>query len=383
MDTPLVGKLPHGTMPLRPLRVPTIPEWVRRVLAVPLIRKLAGANALLVVAASVALVLAYDDGVSGATLAAVTGLAFLAGLTVNLVLVRLALLPLRDLENTVSQVSNGNLGARVPKSLLADREMQRIGETINELLDRLIAERTRVRQLATQLIQASDRERSRIALELHDSTAQMLAALTMQASAALRSAPPELKTQLELIRDHAVEALEAVRTLSHTMHPRVLDDLGIAAALEWMARRTREGQGLNVVVELIGDANLIPRSIGSVLYNVAQEALTNAARHAEGRSVKIVLAMTGNTARLQVVDDGRGFDLADARHRRPGMGLFSMAERVALVDGSLQIDTAPGRGTRVSATIPLSYRGETPDTASAISVASASASPTDRSAVPS
>jgi signal transduction histidine kinase len=364
------------------LRIPTIPDWVRRVLGVPLIRKLAGANALLVIAASVALIVAYDDGVSRATLAAVTGLAFLAGLIVNLVLVRLALLPLRDLENTVSQVSNGNLAARVPKSLLADREMHRIGETINELLDRLIAERTRVRQLATQLIQASDRERSRIALELHDSTAQMLAALTMQTSAALRSATtPELTAQLELIRDHAVEALEAVRTLSHTMHPRVLDDLGVAAALEWMARRTREGQGLSVEVELIGDASLIPRSIGSVLYNVAQEALTNAARHAQCRSVKIVLAMTGTTTRLQVVDDGRGFDLADARRRRPGMGLFSMAERVALVDGSLQIDTAPGRGTRISATIPLTYRGETPDTASAISAASPSASPTDRSVV--
>jgi signal transduction histidine kinase len=384
MNTRVVGELPHNPLSLRALRIPTIPEWARRVLAVPLIRKLAGANALLVVAASLALIVTYDDGVSGMTLAAVTGLAFLAGLIVNLVLVRLALLPLRDLESTVSQVSNGNLAARVPESLLADTEMQRIGQTINELLDRLIAERTRVRQLATQLIQASERERSRIALELHDSTAQMLAALTMQASAALRSATtPELQTQLELIRDHAVEALEAVRTLSHTMHPRVLDDLGIAAALEWMARRMREGQSADVEVEVIGDAKVIPRAIGSVLYHVAQEALTNAARHAECRSVRIVLAVAGNSTRLQVVDDGRGFDLPEAKRRRPGMGLFAMAERVALVDGALQIDTAPGRGTRITATIPLHYRGEMPDTESAFSVASHSASPTDRGALPS
>ena len=155
-----------------------------------------------------------------------------------------------------------------------------------------------------------------------------------------------------------MDALEEVRTLSQTIHPRVLDDLGVGAALEWLARRTREEQGIDTTVDLGGETAAIPRPLGSVLYSVAQEAVSNAVRHAAARSIAITLAADGGTARLDVVDDGRGFDPAEARVRRPGMGLFAMSERVVLVDGSVAVDSAPGRGTRVTATIPITASHE-------------------------
>jgi signal transduction histidine kinase len=280
--------------------------------------------------------------------------ALVTSLLVSLALVRLALLPLDDLEETASRVWRGDLTARVRNSPLADRDMTRVGGTINLLLDRLIADRTRVRHLAAQVIEAGDRERARIAYELHDSTAQTLSALSFQAASALGSTDDDqLRGQLVLIRDLAVDALEEVRTLSQTVHPRVLDDLGVGAALQWLARRTREEQGVPATVELVGENTRVPPSVGSVLYNVAQEAVSNAVRHAAPRSVEITLTACGALARLDVIDDGRGFDPGEARLRRPRMGLFAMAERVALVDGTLEVDAVPGRGTRVTATIPM------------------------------
>ena len=133
---------------------------------------------------------------------------------------------------TARRVSAGDLEARVPPSVLADRDMARVGTTLNTLLDRLTDDRARVRRLAAQVISAQDEERARVARELHDSTAQMLAAVMLQLGAAAQeSSRPRSTTRLATMRELVAEALEEVRTLSHTMHPRVLDDLGLAAAL--------------------------------------------------------------------------------------------------------------------------------------------------------
>jgi signal transduction histidine kinase len=210
-----------------------------------------------------------------------------------------------------------------------------------------------VRRLAAQVISAQDEERARVARELHDSTAQMLAAVMLQLGVAAReSTSPALDERIATLREMAAEALEEVRTLSHTIHPRVLDDLGLAAALEWLARQTREQDSLDVEV-FADDGAAIPKLPASVLYRVAQEALRNAVRHAQPRRVELWLRRADGTATLEVVDDGSGFDVRRAEERRPGMGLFSMRERVGLVNGTLALVSAPGRGTRVVATVPL------------------------------
>lgn len=332
-----------------------IRAWFSALLRVPLAAKLAGSSALLVLIVCTTLLILHDEGVTRLELIWLIAAVSSASLLASLVLVHLALRPLRDLETTAARVAAGDMQARVPPSPLADRNMARIGDTINALLGRLATERLHIGQLAAQVIEASDRERSRLAHQLHDSTAQTLAALSLQAAGALRDATGDAeRRRLELIQLLAVEALEEVRLLSQTVHPRVLDDLGIAAALDWLARRIREQYGTDATVELPApfDGRRISRPAASILYHVAQEAMMNAVRHAHPDRIRIILELGDGTARLQVADDGTGFVASEARQRRRGMGLFTMTERVALAEGTLDIDSAPGRGTRITATIP-------------------------------
>lgn len=334
-----------------------MPAWLRAVLGVPLLIKIVGANALIVIIAAVISLGMHDINRAGMTLATLLIIALVVSLLVNLILVQVALRPIRELEDTARRVWGGDLGARVAPSLVADRHMTRVGRTINLLLDALTSDRARMRRLASLVITAQDEERSRIARELHDSTAQSLTAIVLQLSAAARDAStPELAERLSEVKELAGSALEEVRTLSHRVHPRVLDDLGLVAAVRWLARQARDSAGVDVTVDAVGETESIPAPAASVLYRVAQEALTNAVRHAGPTAVAIVVQADADTAMLEVADDGRGFDLAEAEARRPGMGLFSMRERVSLVDGQLDVISSPGSGTRVVARVPLAAR---------------------------
>ena len=345
----------NASAPRGPRRA--LPSLAERALRVPLLGKLAGANLIIVVAALLA-VMAERRSILPGTAVPILGIALGLSLVVNLALVYVALRPLADLESAAARVSGGDLEARVTPSVLADRDMARVGTTLNTLLDRLTEDRERVRRLAAQVISAQDEERARVARELHDSTAQMLAALMLQLGvAAKESTSPALDERIAMLRDMAAEALEEVRNLSHTIHPRVLDDLGLAAALEWLARQTREQDALDVEV-FADDGQAIPKLPASVLYRIAQESLRNAVRHAKARRVELWLRRGPGTATLEVVDDGTGFEVKRAEERRPGMGLFSMRERVGLVNGTLALVSAPGRGTRVVATVPLTEMSE-------------------------
>jgi signal transduction histidine kinase len=319
-------------------------------LRVPLVVKLVGANL-----AVVALLLAIRSGLSHAGSWAVDGAIVIAlGLYVGLVVV--ALRPIRDLEAVAERVWQGDFGARVERSTVADHEVVRIGAMFNILLDGLVSDRARMRALAAEVIEVGDRERAVLARELHDSTAQHLAALLLQLSAAARDCTdPALANRLSEMRDAAEEITEEVRMLSHTVHPRVLDDLGLVAALHKLARESSKGTGIDIDVNAGALTTRLSPSVESVLYRVAQEAVRNATRHAAPRHVWLTLHADDASARLEVHDDGRGFDLAavDAKGTAGGMGLLSMRERVALVDGTLEIKTAPKNGTTVVATIPL------------------------------
>jgi signal transduction histidine kinase len=341
--------------PKQPSRVP---RWIAGLLGVPLAGKLAGANALIVVAALGAAILTQGLGPQDASVMVILGGALAGSLVVNLALVLVALRPLQGLERTAERVWRGDLDARVPPSLLADRNMARLGDALNVVLDRLTADRARLRRLASQIINAGDHERAYIARELHDSTAQELVALMFQLSAAARdSESPEAAARLEEIRGTVANVLEEVRMLAHTVHPRVLDDLGLTAALQRLAREASERgiAGVDVVSDV--DTSSVPPAIASVLYRVAQEAVANALRHAEPEHVTVRLDERDGMLALEVVDDGRGFDVVDAERRRPGMGLFTMRERLSLVDGRCRLVSHPGSGTRVLAIVPLDAAG--------------------------
>jgi signal transduction histidine kinase len=328
--------------------------WVRRLLGVPLMVKLAGANLLVLLLAGVVVAAGQPNTAD----VWIVGGALALGLLLNALLVRYALRPVWELERVASRVWAGDFAARVPASAVADREMKRVGRTFNLLLDAIATDRERMRALALQAVRAQDDERSRIARELHDSTAQNIAALTYQLTAAARTASdagqPALEATLRELREQTGELLEEVRLLSHAIHPRVLDDLGLVAALEWLARQTRAHTALDVHVDadLPGDAAEMSDASAAALYRVAQESLRNVERHARARTARLTLREDAGDVVLQVTDDGRGFDLAEAEARRPGMGLFSMRERLGLVGGTFEVQTTIGRGTRIRARAP-------------------------------
>jgi signal transduction histidine kinase len=174
--------------------------WVARLLRLPLAGKLAGANALIVVVALATAITLTGSEPRDREMLAVLGFALAASFLVNVALVTVALRPLRSLEATATRVRQGDLDARVAESLLADRDVQRVGEALNLLLDELVADRARVRRLASEVIRAGDAERARLAHELHDSTAQTISAVVMQLAAAGRdSQDPELASRLGAI----------------------------------------------------------------------------------------------------------------------------------------------------------------------------------------
>lgn len=338
-------------------RAANAPAWLLALLRVSLVGKLAGANALIVIAVVAAIVIdGTAVGLNG-RLAWLFSIALSVSLVVNVVLVVIALRPLRDLQQTAQRVWSGDLRARVPASLLADAELARLSSTLNVLLDGLTSDREQMRRLASEVIRAGDRERAYIARELHDGTAQTLAALLFQLSVLEReNAHPEIQARLETVRQIAADVLEEVRTLAHTVHPRVLDDLGLLAALRHLARQVEDRSGATITVDAAQATEAVPAPIAAVLYRVAQEAVSNALRHGAPSDVTIQLSTVGGGAQLRITDDGRGFDVDEAERRRPGMGLFTMRERVALVDGAFDVDSAPGRGTRISADIPFDSR---------------------------
>jgi len=214
----------------------------------------------------------------------------------------------------------------------------------------------RMRTLASLTIRAQDEERARLARELHESTAQSLAALGYELAAAARDAEsPAQRERLLALRGRTGALLEEVRGMAQAMHPTVLDDVGVEAALEWLARKTRERTRLDVeVYALVASTDRFPAEIESTLYRVAQESLRNAEQHAGARTVRITLMQGPRVIDLDVVDDGAGFDVEEAETRRPGMGLFAMRERVALVHGQFEVVSTAGQGTRVHASIPVS-----------------------------
>jgi signal transduction histidine kinase len=346
-----------GSLPRMARRRPGVMgRLVTRVLRAPLAIKLLGAN-LLIAAAAIATSISIEtrDGAHPELVWVLAGAMALA-LVGNVYLVTIALRPVRSLIEAAERVRGGALETRVPPSRIADRELVRLGHTLNSLLDELGAERARLRELAAVVISAADTERERIARELHDSTAQRVAALVLHLGAVLNDGSNNhLRTRLTPAKELADEVLEELRTLAHVMHPRVLNDLGLPHALNALARETSTA-GCLVEADVDRLPTRLPIEVESVFYRVAQEAVSNALRHGRPTLVRLELRQEPDAVRLVVTDDGQGFDTTAPARGREGLGTFTMRERVALVDGSLEIISRPGAGTRVQARVPVRRR---------------------------
>ncbi|MET0808802.1 MAG: ATP-binding protein [Pseudoxanthomonas sp.] len=208
--------------------------------------------------------------------------------------------------------------------------------------------------LAGRLIDAQEAERSRIARELHDDISQKLASFCIAASALKRMDETQMREGLGRLQDQLVGLSTDVRRLSHDLHPDVLRHAGIVRALRALfLEQHSNGGGRQLQLDMEEDVLPISCETRLCLYRVAQEALHNADKHAHYRNMKLTLRRTEDSVHLTVSDDGRGFD-PESRDANSHLGLISMEERVRLVGGSFAIVSSPGRGTTVSAQVPLS-----------------------------
>jgi PAS domain S-box-containing protein len=207
-----------------------------------------------------------------------------------------------------------------------------------------------IQQLAGQLITAHEDERRHLARELHDDITQRLARLAIDAGRLEQGASGNNSTAATM-RNDLVRLSEDVHALSYRLHPSVLDDLGLVDALKTECDRVARQSALLVKVDATAVLQSLPAEAALCLFRVAQEALGNVARHANASAVTVLLSPRDNGLQLAVTDDGNGFDPAREREHA-SLGLASMRERVRIVRGELEIESAPGRGTTVVAWVP-------------------------------
>ena len=211
--------------------------------------------------------------------------------------------------------------------------------------------RADLRELSARLVRAQEEERRSLARELHDEIGQSLSAVMMEAgNAEFAGSAEEVREKVRAISSIAGRTLNAVRDLALLLRPSMLDDFGLLPALEWQARETGKRTGLDVRLTADGNFDRLPDEHKTCIYRLVQEALNNAARHASARSIGVLVTSSADHVAFSVRDDGAGFDTDAVR----GLGMLGMEERVRRLGGTLRIESHPGRGTAVSAELPVS-----------------------------
>jgi two-component system, NarL family, sensor histidine kinase UhpB len=320
-----------------------------RILPASLFWRAVGANALLFIVAGLALALSpatKSDPITlneAATL--VAGIAVV--LLINLALMRRLLSPLTKLANTMRRVDPLRPGQRIELAA-RDRELADLVASFNDMLDRLEHER---RASAHRELQAQDAEQRRIAGELHDEIGQRLTVLLLMLAGAQAESDAETQRKLQEARDLAHEIHDDLRRVVSQLRPEALDQLGITQALTTLAEAIEARAGVQISRRLVDVRLDVPSVVSLVVYRVAQEALTNAVRHAPGSPVRLELDETSNgTLQLRVSDAGPGLPSGPADRNR-GRGLRWMAERALLIGATLELASSSA-GTTLTLTVP-------------------------------
>lgn len=226
----------------------------------------------------------------------------------------------------------------------------------------LLEHQGRLRQAATDLSFAEQRERQRLANLIHDSVAQTLIAVKLYTEA-LRANPDAaaIGPPLDQIRDMVNEAVLESRAIMTELSPPVLRGQGLVAALQWWAEHIQEKHGLSVAVDSGGTAQRFDQDAEAAVFQMAKELLQNTIKYAQATGVSIHISCSETGLDLEIADDGVGFDPASIeRTERGGFGLSSVRERVGYLGGEFVIDSAPGKGTCSRITLPLSCQPVTP-----------------------
>jgi PAS domain S-box-containing protein len=235
-----------------------------------------------------------------------------------------------------------------------------IGSAI-DTTDQKLAQQA-LEKVSGQLIEAQEKERSRIARDLHDDICQRLALLSMELAQTNRSSsgsPEALKKNLESIQKHCSEIAGDVQSLSHQLHSSKLDYLGIVTAIRGFCGEFSKRHQVDIEFTESNVPTDLPKDVSLSLFRVAQEALQNAVKYSGVSQFSIDLSGMEDGIRLVVSDAGAGFDVGEAKKNR-GLGLLSMQERIHLVHGSFSVESKPWQGTRIMAAVPLVAQKEGP-----------------------
>ncbi|HEV2661487.1 MAG TPA: sensor histidine kinase, partial [Ktedonobacteraceae bacterium] len=279
---------------------------------------------------------------------------WLVSVALNFVVLQIAFRPLMELDRVMNRVQSGERTLRAPLTGI-DPQADQLARTFNEMLE-TIDEANRLR--ATQILNAMEEERKRIARELHDETSQVLTSLLISLAILEESiTTQEARARIGDTRRLAHQTLRAIRNLSIDLRPSALDDLGLLPALRWYVKEYQQKFTIDVDLQATTFKERLPTDVETALYRIIQESLTNVARHAHAHKVSVVLKEDADTVYATISDDGIGFD-AEQLQKTPGpgqergWGLVGMHERASLLDGSLTIDSQSGSGTIVRVSIP-------------------------------
>jgi signal transduction histidine kinase len=247
---------------------------------------------------------------------------------------------------------------RVDDLMSLQSQLSALKHQQSELFVGLASGQARFRDLARSVWRVQEDERRRFARDLHDGLGQNITAILHQLEQI--AAEPDLSDSAQRRLDKALDlcarALYDTRNLARLLRPKILDDLGLCAALHWLARTVSDGAGFAVDVDCESDLQDSSGDVATLIFRLTQEALNNIAKHARASHVLIKVGMQGERLHLLIADDGRGFEPANVF--APGQaslstGLGSMRERIALFGGVLSIISSPGDGTQLRAMLPL------------------------------
>jgi signal transduction histidine kinase len=219
----------------------------------------------------------------------------------------------------------------------------------------------RLRALMADLLLAEERERRRLAVDLHDGLSQTVALTQIKLSALRRALGGKHESSLDAIEELIQQTDRAIRSISFELSPPVLHDLGLVPAVQWLIENIQTRYGIEIVLEDDGRPKPADEKARVILFRSLRELLINAAKHAQARRVRVLLEREGDLLNASVEDDGVGLepDVVPAA----GSGLFSIHERLSHVGGSMSIESAPGRGTKIRLSAPLASGGSTKELA--------------------
>lgn len=312
-------------------------------------------NLLLIAAAVLAASIASDPDNTlrdSATIGLVLGFALAATVAVNIWLLTRRFEPL---ERLVDEMESADLSRPpdAPAVVTGSREVVSLERSFHAMLARLETER---RNAANAALGAQERERERIARDLHDEVNQALTALLLRLEAVRRqSDDPATSAELAEIGELISRAMRELLDLARGLRPTTLDDLGLEAALATLVDDAGREAGLAAGFEVEGEVDRMPEDLQLVAYRIAQEAVTNAVQHADADHLRVRLIGSGEEVELRITDDGVGYEGGRVRER---LGIAGMRERALLCGGELSVESAPGAGTRVTLRADLPMRVE-------------------------